>query len=161
MIFKSDVHKRVLAVKQALVAAGVLETSIQGCSKHEIETLEKRYDVRFPPSYRSFLAVMGKCAGPLMDDIEIFFDDVDGNIEEAKEILQLAETQIPETAFVFGCRLGDVFVFFDLSEFSDDPPVYRFTTGNPKYEKIWLSFTALLEENCDLTIKHLDWKRQK
>lgn len=102
----------------------------QGCTEAEIDQLQHEQGVRFPHSYRRFLAVMGKGAGEFMISDRWYF--------RAHELATLTDDEdvseycdLPDDAFIFACRDGYVWVFF-VADGSDDPPVYWFDDGEEK-----------------------------
>jgi hypothetical protein len=150
----SESSLSVSSIKERLICAGVPLYEFVGCSDEEVQELEVKYACNLPEEYKIFLKVMGKSSGPLFEDIDISFLELDEIIAEAEEVNRLGRRKLPKKHFVFSCRDdGDVFTFFDLSIKSPDPPVFRFVTGVPGYSEGWSSFSELIEMQYELVVR--------
>lgn len=107
---------------------GVGEMSkISGCSEEDISKIEKKAGVSLPIAYRAFLSTMGKDMGALFEnDVSIKYCELEtiGNL--SKEIIALNNYPLPGKYYVFACRLGEVFLFFDLTKEDEDPDILGF-----------------------------------
>lgn len=120
---------------------------VKGCSKAEIDRLEKRLKVRLPRAYREFLARLGSGVGEFMSSDHWLF-----KLDEVADIARAdyAEMcELPKNYFVFAERNGCAWVFFVADGASDDPPVFLFTDGEgeryqPAGRSIWEFIESLV-----------------
>ncbi|WP_417737758.1 ankyrin repeat domain-containing protein [Rosistilla oblonga] len=100
------------------------------CSKAEIDSLEESLQVKFPRSYRRFLAELGRG----LDDFMIS-DHWRFRVDEVLEISRNDEYRdfcdLPKEYFVFAERNGCWWAYFVLDG-NDDPPVFGFDDGEQR-----------------------------
>jgi len=129
---------------------GVSPADLVPCSESEVEIVEQAAGRGLPSAYASFLRIFGKGAGLLFDDVDIYFDSILRANREAKKVARLGHQPLPEAAFFFGTKHEDLFVFFDLADEGEDPPVYRLVPGRSGVDVGWPSFTAMVEQQIDV-----------
>jgi hypothetical protein len=141
---------------------------IQGLSLDSIESIEQKYNIDLPQSYRVFLSEFGNTS-------KFFLLDLDMGDEHPLEMTEffygalttpdsgyVPPTNIPQNMFVFGSYLYEHFYFFFLDDPSDDPVVYlanlsqgnlaNLSEGKAKpfqFEKIGESVWEFLEESIE------------
>lgn len=122
--------------------AALPNDKFRGCTQREIARLEKKLGLRLPKSYRVFLEVMGKHTGDFMSDLLVHYDDVPRLNEGARRVLKLSGSKLtlPSNALVWlARRQGEQFLFFKTG--GEDPPVYYYYEGNPrfvlKFRSVW------------------------
>lgn len=118
--------------KSRIIDAGLdEEQTIAGLSESEILDLERSQNVRFPSSYRRFLADCGKGAGLFARDADFFYPKIRSLKSELQEMLdeEGIAFDIPPQAFVFGAYQGYQYFYF-LCDGTDDPVVYKITDGS-------------------------------
>lgn len=118
---------------------------LKGCSETEIDRLEKQLKVRFPQSYREFLAFIGKGAGEFMlSDRWRFRSDEVCEIAHDDDYFDCCD--LPKDYFVFAERDGYTWAFFVADGTSDDPPVFLFDDGeNREYKQYARSIWEFIE----------------
>ena len=119
---------------------------IQGCTQEEVEKIEKHFKVTLPGLYKDFLLRMGHGAGEYLVGTDIFYKYIFDLKEGAEELLEEdnAEFKLPEHVFVFASHQGYQYMYFDLADNMDDPPVYYYLEGSGAPEKKWDSFSRFL-----------------
>jgi hypothetical protein len=133
-------------VKARYISAGLADSrSFEGCSLEEICSVEKKFSVHLPGSYRSFLALMGRCAGPFLEGSDYSFPDLLTFREYAEKFLAECGTafRLMPSHFVFMIHQGYIIWFFDCANEQDDPKVIAIseTQAEPIQEQ---SFSAWL-----------------
>jgi hypothetical protein len=121
---------------------------MKGCLEPEIYSLEQKFDVVLPESYKKFLRLMGKGAGGFLesDHWEAFYPDL-LKIGQRERYADYCE-DLPSDYFVFASRLGGIFLFF-IADGADtvDPPVYSFGDGHGgAFREAYDSFWGFFEE---------------
>lgn len=113
-----------------------------GLDDQKIATLKQAQQVSYLPLvYEQVLRVMGEADGgiAIVTRLEVLF----GSLQHIKqELLRQINFQrrdgivtpdLPTSAFVFACRAGQQFFFFETEPVQDDPPVYYFENGISKF----------------------------
>jgi hypothetical protein len=132
-----------------LISSEIAEPDeIHGCSEKEIMALEKEAGQPLPKPYRAFLAVAGRGAGPFMADLTIYFPEIKGLTKSTRKDFK-GLVELPKNAFVFMQRLGETFFFFELDD-RDDPPIYGWSEGSGKIEKVCNHFWDFIENEIRL-----------
>ena len=119
-------------VAEKIINDGVATPSqIVGCSEAEVEAIERRFGVRLPAVYRSFLLKMGKGAGGFMPGMDAFLPDLLDNREAFESVLRSEPDpiELKPTHFVIMCLQGYSFEYIDTVADSVDPPVFAFGRG--------------------------------
>jgi SMI1 / KNR4 family (SUKH-1) len=97
----------------------VIESEILGCSEDEISSLERKYNIQLPQSYKEFLRKMGKNSSRLVDrnEFAIEYDDVMRMTEEQRQLIDECKLEsdqlgleegileLPDNALLILCRL--------------------------------------------------------
>ena len=105
--------------------------TIEGCSKKEIDKIEKQMGHALPVGYRDFLGTFGKRAGHYMEDMSAFYPEILELNERARGLLSYEDdegrlvvtAELPDKAFVFAERYGEQFWFFHLDDGNDQNPM--------------------------------------
>jgi hypothetical protein len=132
-----------------LLSAGLASPGeLVGCSETEIAGLERALSLRFPAAYREFLMRMGRRAGELFVGSDYFVDRLHVLQDGARNLLAEMQSDfvLPESALVILMHQGYVFFFLDVSEGSDDPPVFRFVESDKVPSKVADRFTQFLAD---------------
>jgi hypothetical protein len=96
---------------------------IIGCSDDEIaEVMSDQGVTTLPTFYRDFLRVMGKRAGKLFPDSEIYYPDILGLKTFANG--QLLSDPLPDETFIFSMYSEEQFMYFYINEDPNDPAVH-------------------------------------
>jgi hypothetical protein len=103
-----------------------------GCSDAEIEDLERKYRLRLPDSYRSYLQSMGRGSGKLFatDHVAVFYRDALALTADLPRDWIADGTppppsfQLPVDALIIGARLGEQFEFIRCTDERDSPVWY-------------------------------------
>lgn len=138
--------------------------SLTGCTKYEIEDIEKELGYKLPKSYIEFLENLGKATladeskedwyfnYPGFQGTTVFYPSVKYLNENLKEQLieDNNELELPETAFVFYNHQGYLNAFFKLDE-GDNPPVYGYEDGyeGDTFPKIADSLSSFYERHLE------------
>jgi hypothetical protein len=131
----------------SLREGGVIsKNSLKGCSKSEIQNLEKFFGQPFPVIYKEFLGLIGKEAGNFLSGTDISYKYLKSLQKEAKELLEENRLDVGclTNAFVFAMHQGYEILFFYVTD-GDDPPVYQYVEGNDRAIKAWDSFSDYLK----------------
>ena len=136
---------------QFLIRSGMGDRSdFIGCTQAEVATLESRYRVRLPSSYREFLLLMGCKAGRFLVGTDCLYGQLmELDLPKARldQLLGLQfDWNLPEDAFIFSSHQGYIFHCFRTGE-GDDPPVYGFAEHEPKLRRSAETFSGFLR-NC-------------
>ncbi|MGZ3581989.1 MAG: SMI1/KNR4 family protein [Ktedonobacterales bacterium] len=121
------------------------------CTLEEVRSLEDLLGHRLPIAYKEFLLWMGHGAGPFLRGTDVFFQDLPGMLEAAKDLLNEngIEDPLPDDAFIFYMHQGYQFMFFRLSD-GDDPPVYFYGEGQGLH-----TFVLLYERFSDFIVREI------
>lgn len=97
-----------------------------GCTQEEIASLETRFSLRIPQTYRDFLQVLGHRSGRLFthDHLATSYSQVLKLTENVRTALAEAferEFRLPADALVILGRLGEQFEFIRCSDANDSP----------------------------------------
>ncbi len=127
----SDMEKRLDAFVARLIESGVAgESDLLGCSDAEIGTLERKYRVRLPASYRRYLERIGHGAGRLFthDHVKASYDDVLAFTAQEREHQRkrpaAEQLDLPADALIILDRLGEQHLFIRCGRRQDPPVVY-------------------------------------
>lgn len=150
MVCVSDPFIQDLAAR--LAATGLAPPSaVRGCAPDEVARVEALAGGKLPETYRGFLATFGRKAGSLFAGTDMFYPAVLDLRGFARELL--AENgdpfALPDDAFVFSMHQGYVFLYFRLSEGSDDPAVWQYLEGRRQPERVSERFSAYLASSVD------------
>jgi hypothetical protein len=148
-------HPFIINLANSLVSTNVASPSeIKGCTREEVESLERREGIRLPDLYKDFLRVMGKSAGRFLEGTDAFYRHLPHLRNGAEESLRESKSsfRLPQNAFVFVSHQGYVFLFFIASE-SEDPPVWIYQEGEQSPVEKWPSLSAYLESVLVGTVK--------
>jgi hypothetical protein len=122
-----------------------LET-IKGCSEKELLEIENRFGLSLPESYRCYMGKLGKRSGDFLSECGMFFPDLLLNRERATTLLENnSDFRLKESDFVFLERYGYQFFYFETSDGSVNPPVFRYTELSPKPILLANSFTEAMD----------------
>jgi SMI1 / KNR4 family (SUKH-1) len=107
-----------------------------GCSAIEITTLEAKYQIQLPHTYKKYLQIMGHQSGRLFtfDHMAVSYPYVlsmteDIRQEWASENLPPENFSLPADALIISGRLGEQFEFIQCTG-EEDSPVWYFNTWN-------------------------------
>jgi hypothetical protein len=122
---------------------------VVGCTEEEIRSVETVAGGPLPRSYREFLQGMGRRAGPLFKDCEMFYPIVLELTEMGRYSVNVwweGRAKLPRQAFVFLRRGPEQFLFFNIGGESDDAAIYHWEepaafpiTAHP--DECWSHFT--------------------
>jgi len=131
---------------------------LAGCSDEEIEQLERRYSVRLPRSYRSFLQAMGHRSGRLFryDHWTVTYQDVlrltekerEGARQAGADAARRLDAILGTDGLIILGRLGEQFLFVHCDE-GDDPVVHYFENYKWATKTAHLSVMEWLDSICD------------
>lgn len=132
-----------------LINANVASTNtINGCTKNEIEQIEAIFDINLPTVYRQFLKRMGKSAGDFLVGTDYLFPDLLKLRKIAEDLIEDCSAQfiLNKLDFVFAAHQGYQFLFFRVSDSSDDPAVFYFLEGEEEPKQVFNHFSEWLLE---------------
>lgn len=136
------------------IACGVTSAyNVRGCSNEQIEEIERQAGVPLPKAYKEFLFVMGRGAGRLMSDVDVYYDGMLELNKRAAWILdnwEEGKLQLPADAFVFSMRQGEQFMFFHTNTGVADPPIYYYMEGAGRFEKKFDSLPDFIEDELSI-----------
>lgn len=141
-------------LKNRMINSGIADpTKIKGCSEEEILVLEKACGLSLPYSYKVFLHYFGHSFGGIvMNDVEINYNSVFSLIDDLKEFQSDdEEPKFPQNTFFFSARYKEQYLFFDLNNANEDPPVFHYTVGHDYFRQTSDSIFDFLEEEIGLT----------
>jgi len=157
---KSDF--RLLAEK--LIEAGIAKPEhIRGLSPEAISSKESLFKISLPDEYKEFLLVMGLEHGWFMYDATLYW----GNRfwfnqrraapdPKVKALPGVSARKLQEGDFVFAYH-HHWYLFFNLK--SKNPPIYKYTNGDPAPELVAESFLQWLSGAVDQAMtEYNDWK---
>jgi hypothetical protein len=122
------------------------EKPIIGCTDQEIQEMEEKFAIKFPPIYRDYLRVLGRKSGDFLRGEEHSYPDLLDLKEDAQELLRESNStfRLPPTAFIIWMSQGVQFSFFDCAS-GDDPPVFHYREGDPVPIKRHEHYSEVLE----------------
>lgn len=129
-------------------------TSLVGCTDVEIATLESKYGVTLPATYRSYLTVMGHNSGRLLthDHYAATYAhvlDMTGQCrEDRNEFPDCGLPALPPDALVIVGRLGEQFMMIRCNA-SNDSPVWYFNEYGNEVKESYRSVLDWLESLAD------------
>ncbi len=148
----ADIKARIERAADLLISRGVAtENTIRGCAPEEIERVEQDAGSPLPLAYREFLARMGRGALRFYLGTDVFFPEVLGLTQAARELVAEEESrlQLPNDAIAFIMHQGYQFCFIRSSE-GDDPPVYYYMELSGEFVRKADHFTEfLIDAACD------------
>jgi SMI1 / KNR4 family (SUKH-1) len=115
-----------------IVAAGLSSPDeLKGCTREEIEELQRKFRITLPETYVEWLRIMGRDAGKFLKGSDAFFPALLELREGAEELLAENGTKfaIPHDAFVFLMHQGYQFLFFRTAQNDPDPQVSHYLEG--------------------------------
>ncbi len=122
-----------------------------GCSPAEIAALEAACGFALPPSYRAFLAELGRGAGTFLRGTDLFYGALaafgPASLREGVEALGPAFA-LPPRGFVFLSHQGYSYLWFD-ADGGDDPPVWVAAEGETAPQIVSPAFSAWLAGAAD------------
>lgn len=145
-------------ILEKLVQKGVVTYSnVRGFSDKEIMELEACLKYPLPLVYREFLKTMGHRAGVFFIGTDMFFDDYHDLLALRKTAEELLHEdnypfRLPDDAFVFSMHQGYQFMYFQMQDSGDDPPVYYYKELTDAPQKISSSLSAYLSRSVDETV---------
>ena len=142
-VFITELYKKLINSKLAK------PTEVKGCSIDEINFLESKIGLKLQEIYKKFLLKFGRGAGEFFLGTDIFFDTIPDLREMAEELLEEDEGHynLSSNAFVFSMHQGYQFMFFDLSNYKDDPTVFYYMEGMKRPKKKYDHFSDFLRES--------------
>lgn len=141
-------------LKNRMINSGIADpTKIKGCLEEEILVLEKACGLLLPYSYKVFLRYFGHSfGGRLMNDVEINYNSVFSFIEDLKEFrADDEEPKFPPNTFFFSARYKEQYLFFQVDDSIDDPPVFHWMVDNEYFRQTSDSIFEFLEEEIEFT----------
>ena len=145
-------------IQERLISSGLATPdSIIGCSDTELTQIATCAGRELPTAYRQFMAKFGKKAGRFLRDVEIFYPAVLGLRSVAEEIVRDYEEfqiELPSSAFVFSMRQKEQFMFFD--DYSDDPPVKFYMSGDAGFTTIANRFWEVIESELEVAVENYE-----
>lgn len=135
-----------------LIKAGIAQPSqIRGCSTHEVSGLESKFEGRLPHSYKLFLLTMGHGAGKFFEGTDIFYPNLQKAQQSAEELLADDGNpfELSNYDFVFASHQGYQFMYFNIDDQNEDPPVFYYMEGGQVAQKKWHSFSDFLLKSVE------------
>lgn len=132
--------------KEKLINVGLAKNNeIIGVSIDDINFVEKKFSIELPTVYKDFLAVMGRNAGKLAEDIDFYFPRIIELKNEAEEMIEDKHDAfyLPVKSFVFSAYQGFQYHYF-ICDGKNDPEVYRLFDGGEVPKKVANSFSEYL-----------------
>ena len=126
-----------------LTDAGLVQADqLKGCAQADIETIQAKYDLKLPATYRDFLTFMGRSAGKFLMGTDYLFPDVLTLREQADRLLRECEVKatLGKEDFVFAAHQGYQFLFFN-SRSSPDPEIFLYEEGEADFRSVADSFS--------------------
>src|SRR5262249_39354390 len=122
----------------------------RGCTPDEITDIEGRHGSALPSAYCRFLAAMGRSAGSFLAGTDFLYPGVLALKAQAERLLAgcKSDLHLHRTDFVFTLHQGYQFLFF-RSGVSDDPPVFFYDEGAPRFEQAADAFSTWLKSCAD------------
>ena len=123
----------------------------EGCSSEEIDELKKIQSVkRLPKLYEDFLFKLGKNNGGIIE-----LDTYNQLLYHKVVLVELLESEnvlfhLPYDAFVFYNDVGTRLDFFLTDNEEDDPPIYRYTEGEIKFEVVYKKLSLWFEAHIEI-----------
>ena len=151
---REQLIKRANKLKNRMVNSRIADpTKIKGCSEEEILVLEKACELSLPYSYKMFLRYFGhSLGGRVMNDVEINYNSVFSLIDDLKDFQSDdEEPKFPQNTFFFSARYKQQYLFFNLSDANEDPPIFNYTVGHDYFRQTSDSIFDFLEEEIELT----------
>lgn len=120
--------------------------TIKGCTENEIEQLEAFFDINLPAVYKQFLKGMGKSAGDFLVGTDYLFPYLLNFRKMAEDLLEdcNAPFRLNKSDFVFAVHQGYQFLFFRVSDSSDDPAIFYFLEGEKEPKQVFNRFSQWL-----------------
>ncbi len=118
---------------------------LDGCTRGEIEIIEKDFDCKLPGAYVALLKRIGRNPGGLMTGLDFAFPELLSFRRIANALLEdleddeAVDLELDERDFVFLMIQGYQFFFFRAGD-SDDPAVFFYDDDDPSFRKISGSF---------------------
>jgi hypothetical protein len=139
---------------QMLIESHLADSAdITACSDLDISDIEGQYKVKLPEAYKHFLKAFGKSSSRVLSDIDLMYPAITRQAELVARTLR--GFKMPANSYVFLYRI-DTVLFFVTTE-GDDPPVYRFCSGEEVQEKVFDSFSSWL---TDLIVGEVEAKKE-
>lgn len=128
-----------------------------GCSPEEIASLERRYDIKLPYSYRRYLEIMGHSSGRLFthDHAAVTYDYIYSLTNELEKQVS-NKTVLPAKSLVIFGRLNEQYLFIVCNNPHDSQVYYTNYNGYPitlEHQSIgeWLSAWCVEAEEAILS----------
>ena len=162
------VDRDIVEVARAkLMHAGLADPAdLVGCSQEEIEDIEARLGLRLPASYRSWLAGLGRSAGPLWLASGSYYPSLLRITSELRIALSDEGLSLPPDAMAFREHELMLFAWFRCDG-SGDPPVHTSWFGGDDSDVLQRaapSFSAYALAEVDDLIRTLPastWREQR
>ena len=139
----NDVWTRAERFREALLSRGYW-TPQSRCSEGEIRSIETRAFMMLPDSYKAFLKTFGKGAGEFLSHIDVYYDEIEGNLSFAG-VTDKCHHPIPAHAFPVWVDATGEQLCFVYSNRGDDPEVYRLYTETGDFERVASSIWDVFE----------------
>jgi hypothetical protein len=125
------------------------QTPITGCSADQIAQAEETIGKKLPPSLVAWYRHMGENPPSWNDyDADFSIRDLTAAQETARKLTSLPECQwtLTEQILPFSQRIGEQFLFVDMSSDPVDPPVYHYMECEPDAQPIDIAFSVHIRE---------------
>lgn len=138
------------AVQRLASSEVVPETGVRGCSDAAIEEIERAEDVSLPDAYVAFLEEMGESAGDFLRGDDLFYPQMIGLTDDARQLLAESGSSIElgNSEFVFAGHQDYSYLYFD-TEAGEDPAVYRVVEGNEDVQRVFDAFSKWVESSVE------------
>lgn len=105
-----------------------------GCTREEVDALERKIGYPLPEAYREYLYWMGNDRRGIFRGCDWFLGDALPNTADLPGLLAYnrIEFPLPSHYLVFFSHQGYMAAWFALPKASENPPCYFFTEGGPR-----------------------------
>lgn len=140
------------SIAQRLIDSGTaIPVQIQSMPESQILDLESKYGVKFPTSYRDFLAKLGCSSTDLFSSYAFVYPGVEDLRQSAVDLAARNHFSMPANVFVILIQ-DDGFLYIRTDE-GEDPPVYGFQEGLSQGDLVAQSFSEWLCNFTELMIE--------
>lgn len=123
---------------------GYIEKSnIIPCTIDEINYIQEKFRIKFPTAFVEFLALCGHQLGIVFHDDNSYYKDLISMRRSAKKMFKRDRVKITNDIIILTFHEGYLFNFIKAYE-DENPPVYSYTEGSKKINKIFDSFTSFV-----------------
>lgn len=131
-------------IRQRIAEGHAREADFRGCSDDEIGALESAVGLQLPGLFRDYLRAMGKSAGEMLRGSDVRFGCLHLLTAEGRQAMAADGVALPDDAFAFFAHQGYDYMYFQVSDGLDDPPVYRFHTDWETPRQVFGTFSGYL-----------------